>query len=356
MQISAPTWITAEEMEGNYWCSPTVFPQVKHVPRMRKPGTSGKIPCFQTTPGFFWMVGLWLAEGSYSEHASKVHFSIHVDEVSEVMERLQGIGLCPWVSGVQSSELCKNVNVASVALGEWLVQHCHKGALQKEIPPWALGLKRKWRQALLDGLLYGDGFKDKDVRYQDGRYKLSTSSRKLAITSRLLGNSLDYWVTCFETPAHEGEIGGHPVHSKLSYQVCFNKGGQGFNHYLQRYTRVKEVIPTNQVEVLYDLEVAEDHSFIAEGFCVSNSQDYPSAGWTELIETLKRGHEGAIWRSHGVTRGLRDDFYKITQDTPDNQWKVHRFSAMWRDTWTDEERQEKIGLTLSPASPRMLRL
>ena len=75
---------------------------------------------------------------------------------------------------------------------------------------------------------------------------------------------------------------------------------------------------------------------------LDEAQDYPHAGWVELTETLKRGHEGAVWRAHGVTRGIRDDFYEHTQDTPDNDWKVHRFMAMHRPNWTDQERTEKI--------------
>jgi hypothetical protein len=75
---------------------------------------------------------------------------------------------------------------------------------------------------------------------------------------------------------------------------------------------------------------------------LDEAQDYPTAGWTELNETLKRGHEGAVWRAHGVTRGMRDKFYEYTQDTPDNQWKIHRFTAMHRPNWTDQERTEKI--------------
>lgn len=70
-------------------------------------------------------------------------------------------------------------------------------------------------------------------------------------------------------------------------------------------------------------------------------QDFPEPGWIELLETLKRGHEGAVWRAHGVTRGVRDRFYRITS-APDSHWKVHRYAAMWRPTWTDEERTEKI--------------
>lgn len=75
---------------------------------------------------------------------------------------------------------------------------------------------------------------------------------------------------------------------------------------------------------------------------LDEAQDYPKAGWKELNETLKRGTEGARWRAHGVTRGVQDDFYEKTQDDPSSNWKVHRYPAMWRPTWTAKERNEAI--------------
>lgn len=75
---------------------------------------------------------------------------------------------------------------------------------------------------------------------------------------------------------------------------------------------------------------------------LDEASDYPHQGWTELNETLKRGSEGNMWRAHGVTRGVRDDFYEITQDHPNSHWRVHRFAAMWRPNWTDDERQQAI--------------
>lgn len=60
-----------------------------------------------------------------------------------------------------------------------------------------------------------------------------------------------------------------------------------------------------------------------------------------------------MWRAHGVTRGLRDSFYKNSahgQDDPplryvshrgDGKWTVHRIVGMARPNWTDEERAEK---------------
>jgi hypothetical protein len=72
-------------------------------------------------------------------------------------------------------------------------------------------------------------------------------------------------------------------------------------------------------------------------------QDYPEAGWTELTECLNRGEEGAVWRIHGVTRGVRDRYFDITEGhDPKNYWTIHRKTAQCRDTWGDEERQEKI--------------
>lgn len=75
---------------------------------------------------------------------------------------------------------------------------------------------------------------------------------------------------------------------------------------------------------------------------LDEGQDYPEAGWNEIIETLKRGDKGAQWRAHGVTRGVRDRFYDYTQ--PESGWMVHHYPAMYRPTWNDEERAEKIQL------------
>lgn len=71
------------------------------------------------------------------------------------------------------------------------------------------------------------------------------------------------------------------------------------------------------------------------------AQDYPHAGWTEIIETLRQGMKGATWRAHGVTRGVQDDFYKRSAD-PKTEWTVHRIYAMHSPEWSDDIRRKKI--------------
>jgi hypothetical protein len=75
---------------------------------------------------------------------------------------------------------------------------------------------------------------------------------------------------------------------------------------------------------------------------MDEAQDYPEAGWVELGETLKYGDENATWRAHGVSRGVRDRYYKQTQ--PESGWFSHRYTAMHRPDWTAEEREAKAEL------------
>lgn len=75
---------------------------------------------------------------------------------------------------------------------------------------------------------------------------------------------------------------------------------------------------------------------------MDEAQDYPEPGWVELGETLKYGDEDATWRAHGVSRGVRDRYYKQTQ--PESGWYVHRVTAMHRPDWTPEERAAKAEL------------
>lgn len=75
---------------------------------------------------------------------------------------------------------------------------------------------------------------------------------------------------------------------------------------------------------------------------MDEAQDYPEPGWVELGETLKYGDEDATWRAHGVSRGVRDRYYKQTQ--PESGWYVHRITAMHRPDWSAEERKAKAEL------------
>ena len=86
---------------------------------------------------------------------------------------------------------------------------------------------------------------------------------------------------------------------------------------------------------------------------MDEAQDYPGAGWTELIETLRHGQENAQWRAHGVSKGIGGYFHDVTQ--PGSGWTVTRITAMHRNTWSDEERKDKSFLYGGRDSPDYMR-
>lgn len=134
------------------------------------------------------------------------------------------------------------------------------------------------------------------------------------------------------------------------WRTEFGCGSEEFDSGLvfAKVTKIRRLRGQHEV---FDLTVADDHSYIANGIVSSNThpvwlemdegQDYPHKGWTEITETLQRDTEGSQWRVHGVTRGIPDDFYDATQ--PGSGWKVHfPITSMHKPTWTEGEREDKI--------------
>lgn len=73
---------------------------------------------------------------------------------------------------------------------------------------------------------------------------------------------------------------------------------------------------------------------------MDEAQDFPTSGWIELVETLQHGMEESQWRAHGVSRGVRDEFYRHSQHG--SGWTVHTITGMHRPNWSDQERKDKI--------------
>ncbi len=131
--------------------------------------------------------------------------------------------------------------------------------------------------------------------------------------------------------------------TRLGKEMLPNIKGNGINHQPQFQARFR-----NNARILSRLPnrdgkgVKGMHPLVIE---MDESQDYPEAGWVEIIETMKAGTPGAQWRCHGVSRGVRDMYYKLTQEeNPDLPFYVHRYMAPHRPSWSDKERRAKIAL------------
>lgn len=79
------------------------------------------------------------------------------------------------------------------------------------------------------------------------------------------------------------------------------------------------------------------HSTVIE---LDEGQDYPRAGWAEIIESRNSWADKSYFRVHGVSKGVRDKYFEMTQ--PGSGFFVHRWMGMHRPSWNDEERAVRV--------------
>jgi hypothetical protein len=402
---------------------------------------------------FWWLVGLCAAEGSYSSSygtggkLNRTTFSVHEDEVPEVSAVLDALGFNHRVEVTPTR--CSNVIVNSQSLTTYLRALVGSGARNKILNPCLFGLSEAMRLSLLHGLLFGDGH-DRG----DGGCDYTTTSPRLARDVKILASTLGMFASVAhrDAPKKAVFIRGRRIYPGDSYvtyvRVLRAQRVSSWSEDGHQWGRTVSVIPDGEARV-YDIEVAEDHSFVVEGVVSSNcsrdvgksesiiaraaafvfafpgqemlltapelnhlapitgrveakflsgprllrsmlprqkgggikhqpqfemlainkarivgrlpnrdgkgvkgihairveldeGQDYPVAGYTEITESFRASLPGAQFRVHGVTRGVRDTYFRYTQPDSGLPFFVHRYQAMHRPTWNAEERKNKI--------------
>lgn len=339
-------WIEAQDLNDSFWSSVISIPEVKLPNEIPKAQTGSSYAIDVLSNDFLWCLGLYMAEGSTSSSygnggkLNKVTWSIHKDEAPYVTFRLEAAGIKYFIQPVQNTKNCMNVVVASVNLASWIKKECGHGAHNKKIPSWVFSLDEGQRKMVFDGLIYGDGNINNDPRYADGACNYTTVSKSLAYDVKTLAQSLGLSTTLIYREGGEITIRDKQYNSGPSYSVRIGgNSGQGFYDEHLKLNKVKSISKADPIEV-WDIEVEDDHSFVAESIVVHNST-YPERGWKEIVETVKIQNPKARWRCHGVTMGPGNTFDdKVSGNDP--TWIVKKLPAMYRPNWTEKERQDKI--------------
>ena len=296
-----PRWVAAGEMQGRHWCSPTSFPEIG-IPQIESVGRESAAP--PLSKEMFWLIGAWLGDGWAHVDARRgcVFICAGYHEADELASRIEDAGLT-----VRSSDEPTTVKfrIMNRALANWLIAQFGSGACGKHIPSWALGTDNATRTALLDGYRFADG-----SDWREG-FRITTVSKRLAISARLLGLSLGWSVALHRyAPSREAcVIEGRTVSEKPQWQLVFAKNARSaFDIGKHRYGRVRESRPTDEIEEVYDIEVDGDHSFLADGIVAHNCQDLSVAG---KRAGLAGGRSGLFWTMRRIIANLRPRWFLL---------------------------------------------
>jgi hypothetical protein len=308
----------ASKRPYDHWASPVVDTAIEPIPGWEYVKGGRRLEFDTSDSTWLWLYGLYLAEGYGCDFESggrrhrRVHWCVNDKECDTVADKLRSLGLKTHFYRKGRSV---KVVVSNAALHDWLVANAGKLAHAKTLAPWVFGLDRADRLAIFDGMNFGDGcFSDERQR---GEY--FTASRSLAFSYKLLAQSLGFVANMRHSAPHLSVIEGREVQSRGGIVIqTSRRSAEGPSTSVFEgghvWSNVRSVTDIGDRHV-YDLTVEEDHSYVVEGIVVSNS--------------------------HGVTRGVRDEFWRFTQ--PESGWQVNRITAMHRPTWTDEERKSAVG-------------
>lgn len=266
-------WVEAGHMGGHMWLSPRTFGEmpIPHIDGLR------------VTPELMWVAGRWVADGSLEHHRVPV-IAVRSEKAEEVRGRLHAAGY-RWTETDRGSVI--SFRIPSAGLGRWLAKHFGETATQKTLPAWLLGAGDKFGSAFIDGCLHGDGWLKKSTTNGHGgtsqpRWEIATSSRCLAFGLVLLAQAAGmYGLVNTRRLQYDGEI---EIAGRTTRQ---NTENWTVSLWPERPTRggcyevdewigrpVRSIEPAGDV-VLYDLKVAEDHSFVADGMVSHNSGHEP---------------------------------------------------------------------------------
>lgn len=368
-RLGVPGWcgpVEARE-ERAYWASPA---GVAGAPPAPPVGVHHR--AVAQGEEFWWLVGRYLADGYLTasagvvaDDARRVRYRIHLCAVpgdqAPILDRFAALGLAATVKRRRHSS-ADLVEVSSTPWGRWLEEHFGRHSALKELPTFVFGLDDRDRQALLDGYLSGDG---SDIPAR-GRVEASTASKKLAIGIKLLAQSLGYVANVSLHQPRQTHVAGVALKTapRRSWRVhvVAQERAKSLVSGGAVWSRVAGAVEGDPC-VVYNPVVAEDHSYVGDGVVCHNThpkwlevdegQDYPKRGWDEIRETLRRELADSVWRIHGVSRGVPDEFQRMTQEG--SGFTVHRYTQLHKPTWNPQEMADRLQEYKSKDDPNFRR-
>lgn len=203
----------------------------------------------KNTSKLAFLFGVYLANGNID--GTNIRFCLNsndiklIDDISHIIFNI--FGIAPKI--IQSNHgNWVTLNVHSRWIKNLLVNTFGDNTFNKKLPEWISNADKKYRKALLDGILV-DGY-----RNSKNSYTLVLANPTLTYQSLLLGRSIG-WYASFTSD----------MSNKLSKHTT---SGAHFSR--KKYTEY--YIKTNIVrkEKVYDITVEDDHSYIAGDIIVHN--------------------------------------------------------------------------------------
>lgn len=272
-----PRWTKANAlMAGHYWACPI------RLDPLAVPWIVGRpLPLDER---LWWLVGRYLADGwtRLTDHHAELVITCGRHEVESLRPLLNrwpragrraATGELAWHE--RETSTAYQFTASHRGLVGWLRSEFGHLAHGKTIPGWVYGMPAAHRRALLDGYISGDGWDRGDI------VEATTVSKPLAFGIRTLAASLGH-VPAVYLRANSDVIQGRPVDARDAYHLRWRHHvdeahAQHHSDDLHLFTPIRAVGAPGQAEPVFNISVADDESYVAEGVVVHNCTHFSRA-------------------------------------------------------------------------------
>lgn len=269
-KVTEPGWVRAGNLRHYHWGCVSAWPSMP-VPEVMVFGREK--PVNISAEALMTLAGAYLGDGwaRETDRRGYVFLGINPDKLEmlrPVLDRLR-------TYTVTSMRTSVRVQISSRPLARWMRENFGSGAVDKRVPMWALGASMPLRDALIRGYQITDGGPT-----QTTGIRATTVSRQLALTMRALAVSCGVASSVgYQKRQARHAIDGRAVNQRDTYTVTFSPSDRSsFEDGGFRWQLVRNVAPTGREERVFNIEVEEDHSYVADGIAVHNCQSFSVAG------------------------------------------------------------------------------
>jgi len=296
MRDGVQQWIKAEDLLKSDWIASPILKgdeniEINFVDYLSKHfyriegdcliGQNGKsYPAkIKVDENFARLLGLYVAEGYNDPAMYRMCFAFNQSE-EEYNKFVSKMFLDAFHKGVsiedRKDSQTRVIKISDMMFTDLFATMVGHGASNKSLPDWCLRLPVNIQKALLQGMFEGDGCKS------DIYYELSTTSGKLVHQVMLIaarvglaagyscqtrrgdGRKPEYTVRVH----HNGNLGDKWFNEGIVNQSPVNKLIVNDGNYIWHHVRFIEPVTFN--EPVYNIEVEDEHSYIANGLCAHN--------------------------------------------------------------------------------------
>ena len=273
--LRMPEWVHAAEMKGLRWATPTVV-------------AGGDVPAALAPVECAYLAGLYVGAGHIGRRPDRKCLSV----ILSVNDRKRDI-ILPQLRATFGTVsdlahgVCRRLQLSRTDKADALLEHFGEHAADKTIPTWLLGASDEWKHAFVRGVMDTDGWAK-----PSSEMRVTTVSRRLAVGLRLIFASLGYSTSLdFTKRPPTYVIEGRTVKQRDTWTVIARSAKRSSelrddNH---AWGLVRSVSQESEGDRVFDITVADDHSFVCDGIVVHNCQDLSVAGKRKGLEGARSG-------------------------------------------------------------------